>query len=653
MAKQDPFKDEWFAKARSIIGAWLKRPGTCPTALFPNLDEVPPGQPFYLPLLHALLKTMRDADSEIILEYIKGVPLGILHPIVGKREIFDEKTKWKLSLDPLIPPELENANYGSLSDHIEEVEKQFREEESEGLMKELSNEAFAKQYGSNTAVSALAVIEEPGKIRVLLDATHITQVNHRIKCPDQICVPGVREIHTLLNEYYVSNTIPVGLLADISKAHRRYKHLPDELGFLSCRLREHSVWINLCGTFGIACTAYWWSRLMGALVRCTFGLLGPALPLELLVYVDDLQFIAGNHCERKSVVYALFLLRMLGVPFKTPKFRGGFNVDWIGLHICFKTYSVGLSPDRAAWMIKWIQKILAQGWVDTHEMAMGLGRLNFAVSALVFEKPFLGILYMWTSTILRSGKRAASLPWAVRLILQWICERFTSSNGMQRIIPVCNTIVEWFRSDAKAEDGLATIGGWECKGGTPPSHARWFFLKIERSWAPWAFAKQNDPKRVIATLELLGTLVCMMLFKDRIREGNVGSISIAGATDNAGNTFAMRKLMSTKWPLTVLLIEMAELMRQTSIQLHLRWVSRDLNTEADDLTNEKFNSFDPSLRVHVEGHSLPWLVLPRIMSQSQKLFEEVLEQRSKNKLSPFVSAAHSRPHKVRKQKDPW
>ena len=239
------------------------------------------------------------------------------------------------------------------------------------------------------------------------------------------------------------------------------------------------------------------------------------------------------------------------------------------------------------------------------------------------------------------------------MILQWICERFTTSNAMQRVLPVANATEDWFRSDAKAEDGRATIGGWECSGSTPPGRARWFFVEVEPSWAPWAFAKHNDPKRVIATLELLGTLLCLMLFRDRITQGSTGSICIAGGTDNAGNTFAMNKLMSTKWPLTVLLMELAEFLRQSSIQLHLRWVPRDSNVEADDLTNEKFSSFNEDLRIHVDGASLPWLVLPRIMTQSQRLFEEVLEQRSKNKLLPSSFGSHGHSAKSKKRKNPW
>jgi hypothetical protein len=38
----------------------------------------------------------------------------------------------------------------------------------------------------------------------------------------------------------------------------------------------------------------------------------------------------------------LYFLHMLGVPFKLSKFRGGFKIDWVGLHLDYTTYSIGL-----------------------------------------------------------------------------------------------------------------------------------------------------------------------------------------------------------------------------------------------------------------------------------------------------------------------
>ena len=42
--------------------------------------------------------------------------------------------------------------------------------------------------------------------------------------------------------------------------------------------------------------------------------------------------------------------------------------------------------------------------------------------------------------------------------------------------------------------------------------------------------------------------------------------------------------------------EVSDFLRQSSILLHPRWVPGELNTEADDWTNQKFDSFNKDLR---------------------------------------------------------
>ena len=182
-------------------------------------------------------------------------------------------------------------------------------------------------------------------------------------------------------------------------------------------------------------------------------------------------------------------------------------------------------------------------------------------------------------------------------------------------------------SDAKAEAGRAVVGGWECINGTPPMRARWYALEVERSWAPWAFAKQNDPGRVIATLELLGTLLSIIYFGSSWAEGGAGIASITGSTDNQGNSFATAKMMSSKWPLTVLLIELSEQLRAKNMELQLLWRQRDLNQEADDLTNGIYTAFDPARRISVDPSSIPWLVMNDIMQVSEQLYTSICKER--------------------------
>jgi hypothetical protein len=470
-------------------------------------------------------------------------------------------------------------------------------------------------------------------------------VNHRIHMPDQLATPGVREKHTLLREFKDKGIHPVALLGDISKAHRRYKHCAEETGFLACRLEEGKVWVHLVGTFGVACTAYWWARLMGIVTRVTYGVLGSDFPLDLLVYVDDLEFRAENKQERFSVVFAVLVMRILGLPFKEAKFRGGFEVEWIGLFTNYKIYAMGLSASRAQWVIDWIDRVKSGTAVSLAEVERGVRRLNFAVTALVYEKPFLGPLYIWLCAIRKVKRKAFTAPWGVRIVLVWIKKRLLAEDALQPVPELNASQGEWFRSDAKAENGRAYVGGWECAGDTPPGKARWFALEVKDTWASWVFAKQNDPKRVIASLELLGTILCLIAFGDRISHNQLGTMAITGSTDNQGNSYVIQKLMSTKWPLTVLLMELVEQLKTRKIELYLQWIQRDLNTEADELTNFNFSSFDPANRIEIEGEKIEWAVLPNVMAESQTLYEEMTRVRGQT--------CKRQGQRARKSDDPW
>ena len=72
--------------------------------------------------------------------------------------------------------------------------------------------------------------------------------------------------------------------------------------------------------------------------------------------------------------------------------------------------------------------------------------------------------------------------------------------------------------------------------------------------------------------------------------------SITGATDNQGNTYAVTKLMSTKYPLTLLLMELLEILRLGSVFLDLHWLARGRNQWTDDLTNGVFDHFPMDTR---------------------------------------------------------
>jgi hypothetical protein len=611
-----------------------------------------------LELIKGLLGEMLDADYLLFGELAGGVTLGVLHPLPHTPALFELQTSWRLKEDPMASAALENPNYQSIEGFVDVVEKQFLEEQKEGWMEEMSNEAFRSRFKANSAVSALAVLEERDKIRVLHDGSNVTRVNYRIKCRDRQRMPTVREKHCLLDGLRKKGQIAMAILADASKAHRRIKVLPSEWGFLGCRLRDHSVWVNKVQTFGIASAAYWWGRTSGGVFRCMYGLLGGNHPLDFLLFADDGEFIAASPGERFSILLGITILLALGMPFKWAKFRGGFSIDWLGYHVSYQTFSMGLSVARAQWVSDWTSRLVREGQVMVADMCSGLGRLNYAAQALFYERAFLGMLYLWTSTVVRSGQSLATIPWAVRLILKWMGERILQSSnaGMGRLQAAPNfggARREWFRSDAKAEGGRAWVGGWEIPPSGNTQDARWFALEILPTDAPWVFAKKGDPQRVIAALELLGSLLCIVLFDPERKAGGPSHCVLTGATDNLGNSFIVRKLASTKWPITTLLVELAEQLRSRGALLDLTWVPRDDNAPADALTNLDFSLFNPDLRLDCKLKEVPWLVLPELMKVSADLYEEVCSQREKAKATLAKAKRRVHPTKKLKWTDPW
>lgn len=653
---KDIFNHNWVLETRQVLHSWMARQcGSYPGEGPPVIAE---GQPFYLDLIKGLLAEMRDADFMLYGELAGGVTLGVLHPLPHTPALYELQTAWRLKDDPLASAALENPNYKSIDGFVEVVEKQFQEERLEGWMDVMANSEFEARYKSNSAISALAVLEERDKLRVLHDGSNITRVNYRIKCRDRQRMPTVREKHCILDELRKKGQIAMAVLADASKAHRRVKVLPSEWGFLGCRLRDHSVWINKVQTFGIASAAYWWGRTAAGIFRCMYGLLGGNHHLDFLLFADDGEFIAASPGERFSVLLAITLLLAMGMPFKWAKFRGGFEIDWVGYHISYRTYSVGLSAIRAQWVSDWTSRLVKEGQVMVADMCSGLGRLNYAAQALFYERAFLGILYLWTSTVVRSGQSRATIPWAVRLILKWMGERIMLSSSLhlgrlQAAPDFAGNRIEWFRSDAKAEGGRAWVGGWEIPPSGKTSDARWYSVEVLPAEAPWVFAKKGDPQRVIAALELLGSLLCIVLFDPGKTMRGPSHCILTGATDNLGNSFIVRKLASTKWPITTLLVELSEQLRVRGALLDLTWVSRDDNVPADALTNLDYSMFNGARRIDFKLSEVEWLVLPELMKVSEELYSEICAQREKSKGTPVKAKRRVHPSKKLKWTDPW
>jgi hypothetical protein len=128
---------------------------------------------------------------------------------------------------------------------------------------------------------------------------------------------------------------------------------------------------------------------------------------------------------------------------------------------------------------------------------------------------------------------------------------------------------------------------------------------------------------------------------------------VTGATDNKGNSYIVKKMMSTKFPIPCLLIEMSEQLLRHRLCLDLEWTRRDKNQEADALTNWDFRGFDPRKRVLVDPTNLPWLVLPEVLRASTEMFEKMQEEGKKRTPSQRTTWPRQKALARLKVTDPW
>lgn len=218
---------------------------------------------------------------------------------------------------------------------------------------------------------------------------------------------------------------------------------------------------------------------------------------------------------------------------------------------------------------------------------------------------------------------------------------------------------EMFRLDAKAEGENVAIGGWRCREGRPTRESEWFATTLNRRNAPWAFAR-GEAFRTIASLELLGALVSVMVLLPvaEIRTSTVGLATLSCGTDNQGNSYLLDKLMTTKFPLGVVLMELACQLGLRRACLHARWIPRLQNEEADALTNGEFGHFDSKLRIPVELDQLNFLVMDDLFGEGEAYVQELAALKELEKLKKRKSGGQASKRKTKKgttlrERDPW
>ena len=103
-------------------------------------------------------------------------------------------------------------------------------------------------------------------------------------------------------------------------------------------------------------------------------------------------------------------------------------------------------------------------------------------------------------------------------------------------------------------------------------------------------------------------------------------------------------------------MELTEELIAKRCELKLHWLKRDDNQLADnqlanDLTNEKFDSFDKESRVPLKGEDMQWRILDKLTEGAEGFYQELKARKDEGRAKPhrFKKLASSRKRKLA----PW
>ena len=371
------------------------------------------------------------------------------------------------------------------------------------------------------------------------------------------------------------------------------------------------------------------------------------------LYADDLRWTAWGDSKYRTLLQALIVWLLVGCPFSWHKVRGGLSMDWLGYHLDFCKFRVGISLQRSQWLISWGEQILLNGMVLVRHLACGLGRIGFASSVLHWIKPFMAPLYSWVAAA--PGGAVLTLPRMCRITLMWVVEQLKAGRHMIDCSHPRTEAGEVFRTDAKGAADRVVLGGWRSQGGVSTKEADWFSLSISREEAPWLFRETSrgvTSSPTISAGELLATMMAVEVFP-LAKGAQGGKVRLTGLTDNLGNSFINQKNLTTKMPVAAVYMQLSLHLALHDLELALDWTPRESNCEADALTNEDFSLFSMDRRISVSLANLDLTLMLQLIDS----WDELAKDCAKRKAVALAAAGTPRGPRHKKKKkvanQPW
>eukprot|EP00435_Cladocopium_sp_Y103_P003553 s890_g1.t1 len=555
---------------------------------------------------------VQDPDVEALVDnedsFATGVPLGVEAPLPRSPQVYPEKVKHRKLDGSDFNPVADNYQSAQLSSA--DLEKKFLEEELLGRMYPSRLSVLKEEFGEERirVASMAAIIKPDGTVRLLHDSTHSVRVSNSIVYRDQIQCPGPAEVAAVVRESVESREAPFCVSADIKAAHRLVK----------IRRRD---WPYMC------------CRFVGYLMINSWFL--------HLVYVDDLHGSFTGLAKFENLWIWVLAFELVGTPFAYHKFRGGYASEFVGYQLRYDLNEFGIFLKRGEWLVSWIRKAAERKYVVvTKDSAEFLGRLGFVAQLLAWLKPHLSPLFAWSAAT--SSSTVAKLPDAGILTLQYLLaeseiETFTVSAKRPRVFSG-----ERFRTDAKCTSEAVVLGGWEIDSG------RWFQICLDPTQVPYLFIPGKGAQGMSTSAELLVALAGLVAFgwTGEAATRKQLELCLTAGTDNRGNEFLSQKRATTKWPLMAINMQLSAVLSRARIGVKLKWIPREENTVADDITKSVFVQVDLEKRIDIGYSDLPAHIIHALWDTKAQFDSARLVARA-------AAAAALEKKRRRYDKSPW
>ena len=114
----------------------------------------------------------------------------------------------------------------------------------------------------------------------------------------------------------------------------------------------------------------------------------------------------------------------------------------------------------------------------------------------------------------------------------------------------------------------------------------------------------------------------------------------------------MNKFMTVKFPLAPILMELAAQLQDRQMELRLDWIPRDLNQQADRLSNFDTSDFDPECEIPVDLKSVKFILLDDMLERGAEMYKQIADLKAQNATKkPWKGVAGVRDRL--KDRSPW